>query len=154
MMTCRLCCLPKPLCDSHILPEFAYRRTYDENRQAIYLDLLRLKRSVRQRGFWEKLLCIDCEGKIGRWETYFAEIWYNRPVRPSTLTGRALVLKGIDYRKTKLLLLSILWRSSVSSLVPFRDVRLGPHEERLRALMDAADPGPETRYVIAALAGC
>jgi hypothetical protein len=42
----------------------------------------------------------------------------------SLARNRLLTIRGIDYRKFKLFHLSIIWRAGISSLRPFRGVRL------------------------------
>jgi len=80
--TCRLCRESRTLVESHILPEFLYKPTYDEGHSSIYLDVDSEQTGTRRRGFWEILFCEECEERFNRWETYFAEIWFNRSVRP------------------------------------------------------------------------
>jgi hypothetical protein len=152
MPKCRLCLEDKPLCESHILPEFAYRPTYDEKHAAIAFEPDKRTEVTRYRGYWEPLLCAGCEGRIGKWEDYFARVWFHSDRRPRDLGADAVTMAGLDYRRFKLTLLSIIWRSSVSTLPEFRQVSLRTHEERLRRLFIANDPGPENQYVIAALA--
>jgi len=62
-----------------------------------------------------------------------------------------LRIEGLAYDSTKLLFLSIFWRASVSRLDMFRQLSLGPHEERIRQRLLAEDPGPDTEYPIMAL---
>jgi hypothetical protein len=152
--TCRLCRESRTLVESHILPEFLYKPTYDERHSSIYLDVDSEQTGTRRRGFWEILFCEECEERFNRWETYFAEIWFNRSVRPpfSLARNRFLTIRGIDYRKFKLFHLSIIWRAGISSLRPFRGVRLGGQADALRCLISADNPGPLGRYPIAAIA--
>ena len=56
------------------------------------------------------------------------------------------VLNGIDYRKFKLFLMSVLWRAGVSSHPFYSHVELGPHEEKLRLKLINEDPGAPTDY--------
>jgi hypothetical protein len=114
------------------------------------------RRGIRRRGFWERLLCLDCERRIGRWESYFADFSFQRGVRPKPVIrgNRLLRVSGLDYRQFKLFHLSILWRSGVSSLGPFKDVRLGGHQERLRTMLLNEDPGPAHTYPLSAIAMC
>ncbi|MBY0271320.1 MAG: hypothetical protein K2X06_15750 [Burkholderiales bacterium] len=55
-------------------------------------------------------------------------------------------LVGLDYTKLKLFQLSILWRAGVSKLPPFSQVNLGPHEEKLRVMLQNGDPGRAEDY--------
>jgi hypothetical protein len=60
--------------------------------------------------------------------------------------GSRITIEGIDYARFKLFQLSILWRASVSTLEFFRLVSLGPHEERLRQMLSACDPGSPEEF--------
>lgn len=69
--TCRLCQLPKPLRDSHVIPKFAIQWTKDTGpgilRQATNPNLR------VQDGLKEPLLCEECEQLVGQDEKKFAE---------------------------------------------------------------------------------
>ena len=60
-----------------------------------------------------------------------------------------LDIKGIDYKKFKLFLLSILWRAGISNLPIFRKVTLGKHQEILRERILTNDPGSPDEYLCA-----
>ncbi len=152
MSRCRLCLRDERLRESHILPEFAYRPTYDQDHTAITFEEDSRLSGTRRRGYWEELLCGDCEQHIAKWESYFAAAWFHSPLRPRTLSGETATVSGLGYSRFKLTLLSILWRASVSSLAQFRQVSLGPHQDRLRQLLVDSQPGPEDRYPIGGLA--
>jgi len=85
------------------------------------------------------------------YEDYFVQAWRDNPALNAELPGD-FTLTGLDYAKTKLFMLSILWRASVSVLPDFSAVKLGPHEERIRKMLLASDAGcPEDYRVIAGL---
>src|SRR3546814_6453061 len=60
--------------------------------------------------------------------------------------GSIVSVTGIDYAQFKLFLLSLLWRAGVAKGRYFERVTLGPHEERLRAMLHDGDPGPFDLY--------
>ena len=148
---CALCREERELRRSHILPEFAYRPTYDDSHTALLFEADIERKGIRRRGYWDYLLCDECEGKVGRWESYFADAWFTRPLRPATVSPGWLTIPTLAYAPTKLLFLSVFWRASVSRLDMFRHLSLGPHEERIRRRLMAEDPGPDTEYPIMAL---
>jgi hypothetical protein len=92
---------------------------------------------------------LECEGRIQKWEDYFARLLNQKQLfdleKPTD--GKKWVrLQGFDYAKTKLFLLSILWRSDVSKHPKFK-VNLGDkHEKRLREMLLAGNPGPASEY--------
>jgi hypothetical protein len=154
LQVCRLCRTPGDLQDSHIVPEFLHRPTYDERHGAIYFDSERMRQGTRRRGFWEELLCRGCEERIGQLESYFADLWFQRGARPELVLrgNRPLRASGLDYHRFKLFHLSILWRASIASLAPFQGIRLGTHEERLRTMLLTGDAGPADRYPLCGVA--
>lgn len=154
---CALCLGSGPLCDSHILPEFLFRPTYtDESGEiegALELRATDLRVRTRYQGYTEKLLCLGCERRINRHETYFANAWFNHQVRPSIVgPGPVMEIAGLDYRRFRLFHHSILWRMGVSRRDEFKAVRLGPHAERLRRWILAEESAPLGRYQVMARA--
>ena len=148
-MQCKLCDSEAKLVRSHIIPEFFYRHTYDENSRAIELTLDKFKKRPIQVGYREYLLCRACDEElIGKTESYVADIWYNNSQLPERIYSDHYEI-DVDYSKFKLFLLSVLWRASVSR--KFEEVRLGPkHETKIKQMLLNQDPGPEEAYVVLA----
>lgn len=61
---CPLCGEYKLLCDSHILPEFVYRPSYDPTHTEFKIDINKNKLGKTQKGFSEWMLCTECEGLL------------------------------------------------------------------------------------------
>lgn len=149
---CKLCLQQAVLCRSHVVPEFVYRPVFGVGHTAVVLEPNKPRRSHRQTGYWEHLLCVECEGRLGRLETYFADVWFKKPLRPPRLPDLEVQIEGLDYSRFKLFFMSILWRAGVCTLDAFQDVSLGAHAERLRTRILAADAGPPDVYPIAGMA--
>jgi hypothetical protein len=149
-MKCRLCLKDKLLCNSHIIPEFFFRPTYDEKHRTQEINL-KVPNDINllQKGYREKLLCDDCEQFINaNYELYFNNIWYEKGYKPKKISRKKITLPGIDYSKFKLFLLSILWRASISTHKAFSLVNIGVHEEILRERLLNNDAGSENDYPI------
>lgn len=143
MALCPLCRVRDGDRKSHILSDFLYQDAYDERHSLISFDQELQRRGKRFSSYWEQLFCSECEGRFGKWESYFADVWFNRPKRPIKLEQEFVVIRGLDYARFKLFHLSILWRASQSTLPAFASVSLGPHDEKIRDLLlreDASDP--------------
>jgi len=146
-MKCKLCLSEAKLCQSHIIPEFAYKPTYDsKHRFRNIYDAAGGKIKWEQKGFREELLCQRCETALSVYEDYASRI-----LRPPLQKWRKDVkgrihLTGLDYHKLKLFLLSVLWRAGVSNHHFCSHVKLGRHEERLRSMILEEDPGEPTDY--------
>ena len=78
---------------------------------------------------------------MSRYEKYVAEVMTGRLGHRFMRLGNKLAIKGLDYHRLKLLLMSVLWRASVSKLEFFRLVSLGFREQILRELLLADNPG-------------
>jgi hypothetical protein len=147
MQTCRLCDQPSKLCKSHVISEFLFKPLYDKDHQFIdVFDVSKGRVKKSQSGWKERLLCASCESKINRFEKNSRRL-FTDPL-PALKPGHAIrrEFPRVDYSMLKLFFLSILWRASVSSLDVFQHVDLGPHEDKIKALLLRADPGDALVY--------
>jgi hypothetical protein len=144
--TCALCLRQKPLCASHVIPEFCYRPTYDAKHRARLMESTRMAERLVQKGIREYLLCSDCEQKINEYETYFKTFWFDMKALPDKVAQQVVTVSAIDYDRFRLFHLSVLWRSGVAQAMPFGNVSLGPHADQLRQQIMNSDPGPEGSY--------
>lgn len=147
---CRLCLQPNPLSRSHIIPEFLYRKAHGDDNSTYAVDRRKMKGRFIQKGLHERLFCAECEqNRLNRpYEDYFEKIWYKSSPLPQFILGKSVSTESLDYRRFKLFHLSILWRTSIASDFAFRQTRLGPFEERLRAMILAGDPGERWDFPI------
>ena len=156
-MKCNLCCNKKKLLKkSHIIPEFMYQDLFDEKHR-IFEVLLKTDSlpqcKTRQSGAYDKyILCSNCDNKVlGSLERYASLALYGGieltiESGSNHNTSRYINVKGIDYQKLKLFLLSVLWRASISRLPIFKKVKLGVHENILRDKICSSTPGGSREY--------
>lgn len=139
---CALCRTNGELQNSHIIPEFFYKLVYDPNprRFRVISAIVSEPERYGQKGLRELLLCKDCEQKLGRWENYAKKSFVDGQGLQITQQNATVVLSNLDYTLFKLFLLSLLWRMSVSKLDFFKEVRLGPYEEKIRLALLNDDP--------------
>ena len=134
-MLCRLCLKDSPLCRSHIVPEFAFKPMYDANHRFIEVTSVKDQKIKQgQQGWWERMLCAECETRLNRYERHVRRMFVD-PLPPPVVGKRTFEFPNIEYKLLKLFILSILWRASVSTLDECRHVSLGPHEDILRELI-------------------
>jgi len=172
---CAFCQQVRPLRNSHIIPEFMYRTLYDDkHRFNSYGGGGKPVVVKEQKGTRERLLCNDCEQKFCGYEQVASDFFqgalkafdhsgpklaFGKGLKFSKVlvTGETAALtssqvptlinvEGVDYKRLKLFLLSLLWRMGASDLYPFRVVELGPHLERLRTMLLTDDPGKPGQY--------
>jgi hypothetical protein len=133
---------------SHIIPEFLHKPIYDELHQTQVIGVGMPRARTIRKGVRETLLCEECEGRLQKFEDYFARSWCRNVVLSRELRPDPFVEVQLDYSLVKLFLLSIVWRASVSRLEDFAGVRLGPHEEKIRQMLLEAEPGESLQYPI------
>lgn len=150
MAICRLCQLDRKLCYSHIIPEFLYGALKNDEYKFMGVNGRGNKGwKPLQVGIREYLLCSDCEQLLNdKYEQPFLRQWR----LPDRIAQDSAYSATYDYSTFKLFHLSVLFRSSVSSLATFREVNLGAHEDRIRQMLLSADPGQNWEYPILALA--
>lgn len=152
---CKLCLQTKELCrESHILSNFLYGFLMAENNEVIFVDSKKVQK--RFNGEYEaNILCENCDSKIiGKLEDYAAKFMHGKFSKRSSLKNiggnEYLIVEGhesYDYKKYKLFLLSLLWRSSISSRPFFKQVKLANEdEENLRKRILESDPGDPDIY--------
>lgn len=145
---CRLCGNQEKLCDSHIIPEFFYKRLYDDLHKCLEVTIAAPSKSItHQKGLREPLLCECCDNKrLGKYEDYMARTLYGKQGISGKRIRNGILVEGLSYDRARLFQLSMLWRASISSLPEFGEVSLGPHEEKIRALLWDAEPGEPDQY--------
>lgn len=148
---CKLCQQTADLRKSHVISDMAYNEVINpasHPRMVVVRDVKgRISDKTQQTGFWERLLCERCEKQFSKYEKYAAEHLLNAPLpEVKNISDLVFTLHGLNYASLKLFLLSILWRSSIAKGDFFRGINLGPHEARLRQMLDSEDPGEPDEY--------
>ena len=147
---CALCQREKMLRESHIASKFLWRRSgiTGEKKKFALLSPTHpdLDEPHRQDGLKEYLLCHDCEQQFGRYEAYAAQVLFHKYGPILRRPNRHFILTGLEYRQMKLFQMSILWRMGVSSHPYYCRVELGVHQEILRSMLKAEDPGDPWQY--------
>lgn len=143
--TCKLCnTLNVSLQESHIVPEFFYKKVYTRSHKFMAVAQDEGERlAVEQKGYRERLLCRDCETKLSTWEGKLSQLT-NELITDSfntvTCTASNILnvkcLTGVDYRNVKMAILSIFWRMSLASHSIFKSYDLGPYTEKFRQILD------------------
>jgi hypothetical protein len=140
-MNCALCHCSAALRNSHIIPEFQYKPIYDvKHRMHIVSSNACERDKLAQKGMREQMLCDSCEQHLSKWEDYACRVLFADEAKLESRSEKAIHLDGIEYPKFKLFLLSILWRMSVAKSEFWKQVQLGPLEERLRQCLLNSDP--------------
>ena len=144
---CALCRKTEQLCHSHIIPEFFYKRLYDELGRCYELRRRSAQKKIHQKGIREYLLCEHCDNNhLARYEDYMARTLFGKRGITAKRTDHGIVVEGLSYDNVRLFQLSLLWRASISRNERFREVSLGPHEETIRTMISEENPGDPDQY--------
>jgi hypothetical protein len=124
-----------------------YQQMYDDKHRFFGISNISTKRNrLFQKGLSERLLCSECEQRIGKYEYYASGVFYGDTAKRVARVANGLVLEGLDYPRLKLFFLSLLWRFGVTTLEQYKRADLGPYTERLRQLILTDDPGEYLKY--------
>jgi hypothetical protein len=144
---CKLCLREDKLRHSHIIPEFLYATTYDELHRAIKVTPDKIdKPPYIQKGLREYILCCDCETQFSKYERYTSGVLASLLSLEPPPRQQFILVSDVDYASFKLFQMSLLWRSSVTTLAGFEAVSLGSYEEDLRLRLRKEDPGEPLEY--------
>ena len=134
MAKCRLCQLDRVLCNSHIVQEFLDSSLYNNQHKLMGITGQGNRDwKLLQKGIREYLFCSDCEQHLNeKYEKPFLQQWTIDHRLPNRMQNNSVHSAIYNYQSFKLFHLSILFRSSVSSLPTFQRVNLGMHEEYIR----------------------
>jgi hypothetical protein len=135
---CRLCGELRDLQDSHILPQWTYRRAAQgsDGRQSalVFVDAKRRTSVLTNKQLKEQLLCFDCEQRFCRLERYVSQIavqddgsfpWLET-VHEIPSFRRIKDSSTVDVETIARFACSVVWRGSVSSTLK---PSLGEHEQ-------------------------
>lgn len=153
--TCRLHQGEAELQNSHILPNWTYRRALKQTANALIQTrndtVFRDTRQIK-----EPLLCSLCEQTVGVWDKYAAEV--SRTDAGFPALSAAVVeaaaqrpvmsmadIGTLDVVKLRKFGASLFWRAGVSSEIP--EVSLGPYESQLREYL-LGDVLPPNSYMV------
>ncbi len=153
---CRLCLADNvELCDSHILPKFAYKRLRDpsvSNPNPVTVTTRQTVQASHQ--ITEYMLCRDCEDLFQVPETYVASLAYTSDGDPLILNELGVVPTGwslpsltipvgsLETDKLVYFAASVFWRASVATQDGFDKLELGPYREQLRQYLLGASGFP------------
>ncbi len=137
----------RPLCDSHVIPEWVYQPLYDSiHRYRVVGASARKHPRYLQQGIHEPLLCQGCESRFSDFEGYARGVLFGGRKVLSEPRDGGVDLVSLDYRKLKAFQLSILWRAGVARDDFFSMVDLAEHTEPLREMLLSDSPGRQTDY--------
>lgn len=148
-MICKLCLEDKPLLKkSHIIPRFMFDGLFDKDHKIVEINSQNIEnpKLMSDAHYDKDILCAECDNDvIGAFESYASKALFGKgnpgKDKVPTITHEnndglvSLIFNNLDYTKTKLFLLSILWRAHISSNSFFEEIDLGTYAERIRQMI-------------------
>lgn len=140
-MLCKLCNQEKRLRDSHIIPKYFIKRISPTDGTAL-IEVASNSPHIKRRpiGYYEKLLCEDCENLTARWDDAGIKFFQKTGNWKKVSNLAYYEVEDYDYSQLKLFFMSILWRASVSTHPIFSEVKLGGFQQRLLKLLQQSNP--------------
>ncbi len=144
--SCSFCTKQRQLCKSHIQPRWLYRER-GTNFKLIASDAIFEKSSPI--GPYEHLLCLECEGLMGKFDDYSALFFKGSRWWPRDERTNWRAIYQYDYTPLKLFMLSMLWRAGVAKTDYFANVVLSEEVMNdLHSRIEKRDPGTEQDYTV------
>jgi hypothetical protein len=129
-------CLENPTCEAHIIPRAFVREIKKSNNHVLQLGVTGSRKAKRPMGLADyNILCSECDGIIGQVDKYAIEFTRNFQVRAGLNPYSIIKFEGMETDKIRIFALSVVWKSSVSSLEFFNHINLGPYEMLARGLI-------------------
>jgi len=140
---CQYCGENKKLIKAHIIPASFFKPLRADNGDVPYLmnDLPGEFPKKSQTGVYDKtILCRECEDQFAKWDEYGFKTLVDgaKQLKPMYDQQKllAFILPQVDIDQLKRFLLSVLWRASVSSQDFYKQVNLGPYQDKIQAILE------------------
>lgn len=150
--TCQLCGTRGELCDSHALPSSLFNYVLRKSAgKAVAVTGDANTPTYFSSDSWDTaLLCRACEESLNeRYDQYGIAVFRGHMGR-AVHGPNGVTFTGIDRRRLRMFMLSVLWRISMSSHPSYSNIHL-PYqwEEELREALRAGKTVPSARYTVA-----
>ncbi len=157
---CQRCGLTKKLVKSHVIPDNmnrVLRSVLGDNANAPILTIDKGTGRTKRypMGLYDKgILCKACDGTFSPWEEHAHQVFFTKHAWTSLLFDSrnrpyCYTLRGGDYKKLKLCILSIIWRASIRSSPFFRNVNLDTAtNDAIKARLLVENPGSATEFTV------
>lgn len=154
-ITCKLTGARGPGGKAHIIPRSFYDLNKKDHKPAKVIQLAGESTRMSNSPVGEydpTIVTAEGEAYFSAPDTYACDCLVRRGQEGKLYhDGRnphCIEISNFDYPKLKMFFLTLLWRAGVSRRQLFRHVQLGPHEERIRKMILAKDPGDPHAYAV------
>lgn len=129
-------CAETELCRAHIIPAGFARTLSEEGGHNKVIQSTGAKPANQPHGEFDTgILCRSCDSKLGRFDEYAITFCASLPQTLDGRTGQVFSHAPFDGALFARAILATLWRASISGRDQFRDISLGPYENRAAAIL-------------------
>ena len=140
-MICRGCGNDEKLVKAHIIPESFFVGLRDgEKPTKIISNTPGVYPKKSYIGVYdENILCRKCEDQFNDLDNYGCRVLIQNESQHEKLHQNGKLvgyrINDIDYEKLKLFFISVLWRASISTIYFYKDIDLGPLENKAKTII-------------------
>ena len=146
---CCLCFNVGLLCNSHALPDAFFKSISRKNsgKGIVVTDDATTPIAYSSDSWHARMLCANCEALLNkRYDEYGIAVFQGRKGSVHT-DGSGITLLGIDCRRIRMFLLSLVWRISISSHDNYSNINLSYSlDEELRCALFSGQATPANRF--------
>lgn len=154
-MICKFCGgdFPK-LAKAHIIPRTFYEEVRGKDNYSIFFKASASgnRREFKQNGIYDdSILCSACDNKFSLADKHGREVFV-RALKEKNIyrdpegISCAYFLPDVNYDLLKRFVLSLVWRASITTHPFFAGVDIGPHEGRIKTLLENNSSGTIDEY--------
>jgi len=137
MGICQLCKNEKKLIEAHIIPKWAFRYLYPDIPDAYKHPLVMVKNGSETRRpigpYDSNILCSECDGFLGSFDDYGKSVFLDAKLEH--YGNLAYLVRNVDFDKLRIFILSVAWRASLSNREEFKEISMGPYEDRIGKIL-------------------
>jgi len=134
-------CTETKLCRAHIVPAGFVRTLSAPGGHNKAVRSTGAQRAMPAHGDYDTgILCSDCDTALGLFDGYAIAFCASLPQTPNARTRQVFAHKPFDGGQFARAILAIVWRASISTRKQFRNISLGPYEDRAAAILFSGAP--------------
>lgn len=140
---CKLCRQFRPLCNSHAIPDSAFKYLFrnSDGKGIVSVDDLKTPLQYSSDSWDVPLLCLECESDLNKkYDSYGISLFRGHTGSSERLT-HGVRFTPIDRRRLRMFFLSVLWRMAVSPHESYGNIELpARYEDALHNALTSDQP--------------
>lgn len=150
---CGYCGGKKKLCNAHIVPECFYVKPDYEPKPYLALIANDFVKRVPKGMYDENILCAECDNTFSIYENHAKKVFNYHEFKKYEVENTENVFfsvpkENFDYRLLRNFFLSLIWKASISSEGPFKDINLGKYENLALSVLNGTCSDDEKLFAV------